>query len=125
MKKLLFSLVLLTVCSLSAQAQIDDSLPPWFRVPQLMLEIDERINGISHGQLKAIQSAVQPIVNKAKRSKLTDQNLIRIRRKVREAIVSELSTKQVAQLKATRRGNKDALDLAMMGKPGTRKQKRR
>ncbi|MEM9930322.1 MAG: hypothetical protein AAF840_10925 [Bacteroidota bacterium] len=120
MKKLLFSLVLLTICSFSAQAQVDDTLPPWFRVPQMLLEIEDRIDGINSTQLDAIRSAVTPIVNRAKGGKLTQQQKVRIRQQVRKAIVEELTPAQRTQLKATRKNNKDALDRAMLGRKGRR-----
>lgn len=117
MKKLFFLCLLITGSfSVQAQGLFNDTL--FLKVDHLLLQLEDRLDGISMGQMDAIRTSLQPIMARTQGKKLTQQQRTRFRKEVRKVVVAELTPAQITQLKATRRGKKDALDQAMSGKNG-------
>jgi Spy/CpxP family protein refolding chaperone len=114
MKKLFFLLVLVA-CTFSAQAQIIDSLP-WFKLERVAFQLGDRIGTISGDQLKSMRTAVSPILQRSRGKVVTKPLRIKLRQEVRKAIEGVLTPEQKGRLKATRKGEQDALDQAMVGK---------
>jgi Skp family chaperone for outer membrane proteins len=121
MKKLFF-LLLLVAGSISAQAQIIDSLP-FFNLDRIMFQLEDQIGTFTGGQLKAMQSSVNPIISRVRGKDLSQQQRVRAHQEVRKAIVAELNPAQLDRLKATRKGNRDALDKVITEKNGARRQR--
>lgn len=113
MKKLFF-LLALVACTFSAQAQIIDSLP-WFKLERVAFQLGDRIGTISGDQLKSMRTAVSPILQRSRGKVVTKPLRIKLRQEVRKAIIGVLTPEQKGRLKATRKGEQDALDQAMVG----------
>jgi Spy/CpxP family protein refolding chaperone len=116
MKKLFF-LLALVASTYSVQAQVVDSFP-WFKLDRISLELGERIGTFSDGQFASMKAAVSPILQRSRGQQMTKQLQTKMRQDVRKAIVGVLTPAQRSQLKATRKGERDALDRAMTGKSG-------
>ncbi|MTB52814.1 hypothetical protein [Lewinella sp. W8] len=105
-----FFLLLFVAMGFSAQAQIDDSLPPWFKADLLLDRLDDRLTDLRSGQMSSIENALNQLLRSAPRNP-TKQQKMQAKKRIRRAITQYLDPKQIEQLKAMRRtGDKDALD---------------
>lgn len=114
MKKLFF-LCLLIAGSFSVQAQglFNDTI--LFKVDRLLLQLEDRLEGVSMGQMDAIRTSLQPIMARTEGKKLTQQQRTRFRKEIRKVLVAELTPEQVNQLKAAQQAKKGK---RMSGKRG-------
>jgi hypothetical protein len=103
-------LFLFMAIGVSAQAQIDDSLPPWFRAEFLLDRLSENFTDLRPRQMSSIRTALNKLVASAPKKPNARQKL-QAQQRIRRTITQYLDPKQLEQLKTAKgNGAKDALD---------------
>ncbi len=110
-----FFFLLLLAISLQVQAQLDDSLPPYFKGEWMFEQISEQFTDLSPRQMSSIKASVYQVVRKGSAQPNPKQK-IKIRRQIREAILENLNPQQVKQLKILRGKDKQGALISLTEK---------
>lgn len=100
----LFLLCAFICLSFNAQAQIDDSLPPWFKLDVMQLELEKVVGPMSQGQSSALDEALNSLRKQAATTKPDQRG--QLRKQMRQSIVGILTPDQRKKLKANPDGLK-------------------
>ena len=108
MRTLLFLFLLLM--GYSADAQIRDTLPPWFKADILFNQLNDYATGLRPAQKSTMKAAISELTRSAPRN-LNARQLTQLKMDIRRVVTQNLDKEQLQRLKAKpREGGKDPLD---------------
>ncbi|MEM1356859.1 MAG: hypothetical protein AAGF89_01605 [Bacteroidota bacterium] len=103
-----FFLLCAFVClNFSAQAQVDDTLPPWFKADVLQLELEKIVGPLSFGQTSELDEALASLREQAVVVKPSQRG--QLRKQMRQSLTAILTPEQRKKLKANPDGLKALL----------------
>jgi hypothetical protein len=98
------------IMSLSAEAQVRDTLPPWFKADILFNQLNDYATGLRPAQKATMKASISELTRSAPKN-LNARQLTQLKVEIRKVVTQNLDREQLARLKAKpKEGGKDALD---------------